>query len=96
MYLPQLSQAMLMPSSLGMRKTSRPDVLDAFGIELQTPDEFVVNQVMLRGPVAVVAIKAMRERWERPQYTAAALVDLLEKRGLPQTAAHLRDVVDLI
>lgn len=72
------------------------DVLDPFGIELQTPDEFVVNQLMLKGHVALAAIKAMRVRWERPQYTASALVDLLEMRGLPQTAAHLRDVVDLI
>lgn len=72
------------------------EVLDPFGIELQTPDEFVVNQLMLKGHVALAAIKAMRERWERPQYTASALVDLLEMRGLPQTAAHLRDVVDLI
>ena len=72
------------------------DVLDPFGIELQTPDEFVLNQVMLRGVIALTAIKGMRERWERPQFTALALVDLLEKRGLPQTAAHLRDVVDLI
>jgi predicted nucleic acid-binding protein len=72
------------------------EVLDRFGIELQTPDEFVLNQIMLKGSIALTAIKAMRERWERPQYTAIALVDLLEKRGLPQTAAHLRDVVALI
>ena len=72
------------------------EVLDPFGIELQTPDEFVLNQVMLRGVIALTAIKGMRERWERPQFTAVAFVDLLEKRGLPQTAAHLRDVVDLI
>ena len=72
------------------------EVLDPFGIELQTPDEFVLNQIMLRGVIALTAIKGMRERWERPQYTGVALVDLLEKRGLPQTAAHLRDVVDLI
>lgn len=73
-----------------------PDVMDAFGIELQTPDEFVLNQIMLRGATAISAIKAMRERWDRPQVTALALLDLLEKRGLPQTAAHLRDVVALI
>jgi hypothetical protein len=36
------------------------------------------------------------ERWARPQYDAVAFVALLEKRGLPQTAAHLRDVVALI
>ncbi len=38
----------------------------------------------------------MRERRARPQYDAIALLALLEKRGLPQTAAHLRDVVALI
>lgn len=38
----------------------------------------------------------LRERWARPQYDAPALVALLEKRGLPQAAAHLRDVVALI
>lgn len=72
------------------------EILDSFGIELQTPDEFVLNQIMLRGHIALAAIKGMRERWEKPQYTAVALVDLLEKRGLPLTAAHLRDVVNLI
>lgn len=72
------------------------EVLDQFGIELQTPDEFVLNQIMLQKFLALAAIKRMRERWERPQYDAIALVELLEKRGLPQTAAHLRDVVVLI
>lgn len=72
------------------------DVLDSFGIELQTPDEFVLNQIMLRGTIALTAIKAMRERWARPEVSAMALVELFEKRGLPQTAAHLRDVVGLI
>ena len=71
-------------------------MLDAFGIELQTPDEFVLNQLMLRGTTSLMAIKAMRARWARPEVTAHALVDLLEKRGLPQTAAHLRDLVELI
>jgi predicted nucleic acid-binding protein len=72
------------------------EVLDAFGIELQTPDEFVLNQLMLRGSTALMAIKAMRARWARPEVSPQMLVDLLEKRGLPQTAAHLRDVAELI
>jgi len=71
-------------------------VLSQFGIELQTPDEFVLNQIMLRGATSLSAIKSMRARWARPEVSAPALVDLLEKRGLPMTAAHLRDVVDLI
>lgn len=72
------------------------EVLDPLGVEIQTPDEFVLNQLMLDKATALAAIKRMRERWSRPQYDAAALVALLERRGLPQTAAHLRDVVALI
>jgi predicted nucleic acid-binding protein len=72
------------------------ELLDPFGIELQTPDEFVLNQIMLRGTTALAAIKAMRERWNRPEMNATELVDLMERRGLPQTAAHLRDAVELI
>lgn len=72
------------------------EVLDPFGVEVQTPDEFVLNQIMLDKPTSVAAIKRMRERWARPKMEAAALVDLFEKRGLPQTAAHLRDVVALL
>jgi predicted nucleic acid-binding protein len=72
------------------------EMLDPFGIELQTPDEFVLNQIMLEKLPALAAIRRMRERWARPQYDATALVDLLEKRGLPQSAAHLRDVVGLL
>ena len=72
------------------------DLLDPFGIEIQTPDEFVLNQLMLDKVTALAALRRMRERWARPQYDAPALVALLERRGLAQTAAHLRDVVDLL
>ena len=71
-------------------------VLATFDIEIQTPDQFVLNQIMLNPPKALMAIKKMRERWERPSMLAADMVDLFEKRQLPQTAAHLRDVLDLI
>lgn len=77
-------------------KDSPKEVLDPFGIEVQTPDEFVLKQLMFDNVAALASIKRMRERWARPQYDAPALVALLEKRGLPQTAAHLRDVVALI
>jgi len=54
------------------------------------------KEIMLNPPKALTAIKKMRERWERPSMLAADMVDLFEKRQLPQTAAHLRDVLDLI
>jgi predicted nucleic acid-binding protein len=72
------------------------DVLSKFDIEIQTPDQFVLNQIMLHPPRALTAIKKMRARWERPSMTASDMIDLFEKRQLPQTAAHLRDVLDLI
>ena len=51
---------------------------------------------MLEKVTALAALKRMRERLARPQYDAQALVALMEKRGLAQTAAHLLDVVALI
>jgi hypothetical protein len=71
-------------------------VLDKFDIELQTPDQFVLNQLMLHPPRALAAIKNMRMRWERPDVSAGDMVGLFEKRQLAQTAAHLRDVLELI
>jgi hypothetical protein len=78
------------------RKELSQEVRDPFGIEVQPPDEFAFNQLMLEKLTALAALKRMRERWALPQYDSIALVALLEKRGLPQTAAHLRDVVGLI
>ena len=72
------------------------DVLSKFDIEIQTPDQFVLNQIMLHPPRALTANKKMRARWERPSLTASDMIDLFEKRQLPQTAAHLRDVLDLL
>lgn len=72
------------------------EALAKFDIELQTPDQFVLNQVLLHPPRALTAIKKMRLRWERPELAAAEMVDLFEKRQLGKTAAHLRDVLDLI
>lgn len=72
------------------------EILQRFDVELQSPDQFVLNQLMLQPPRSLTAIKQMRLRWNRPQMTAEAMVDLFEQRQLVRTAAHLRDVIDLI
>ena len=69
---------------------------DGFGIELQTPDQFVLSQIMLSPARALAAIKKMRERWQRPEMTAKEMVALFEQRQLGQTASHLMDALDLI
>ena len=71
-------------------------VLAKYDIEIQTPDQFVLNQIMLHPSRALVAIKRMRERWDRPRMTSLDMVDIFEQRGLPQTAARLRNMLDLI
>ena len=71
-------------------------VLQPYGIEVQHPDEFVMNQLQLQKIPALSAIKKMRARWTNPERPAEALIAAFEKRGLPLTADLLREAVDLI
>ena len=71
-------------------------VLQPYGIEVQHPDEFLMNQLQLQKIPALSAIKKMRARWTNPERPALALIAAFEKRGLPLTADLLREAVDLI
>ena len=71
-------------------------VLQPYGIEVQHPDEFLMNQLQLQKIPALSAIKKMRARWTNPERPALALISAFEKRGLPLTADLLREAVDLI
>ena len=71
-------------------------VLQPYGIEVQHPDEFLMNQLQLQKIPALSAIKKMRARWTNPERPALALITAFEKRGLPLTADLLREAVDLI
>lgn len=72
------------------------DILGQYDIELQTPDEFVANQIMLHKVRSLSALKKMRERWRRPEMTAQEMIARMEFRGLVSSAAHLWDAVDLL
>lgn len=72
------------------------DVLQPYGIEVQHPDEFVMNQLQLQKIPALSAIKKMRARWTNPARPAQELIAAFEKRGLPMTADLLREAVTLI
>ena len=71
-------------------------VLQLYGIEVQHPDEFVVNQLQLQKIQALSAIKKMRARWTNPARSAQELITAFELRGLPLTADLLREAVALI
>ena len=71
-------------------------VLQPYGIEVQHPDEFLMNQLQLQEIPALRAIKKMRARWTNPVRPAHELIAAFEKRGLPMTADLLREAVTLI
>lgn len=70
--------------------------LAPYGIVVQHPDEFIVNQLQLHKLSALTAMKKMRARWTNPARSAEELIDAFEKRGLPFTADLLRDAAALI
>jgi predicted nucleic acid-binding protein len=71
-------------------------VMDHYGIEAQHPDDFIMNQLELRPFEALEVFKRVRAKRRNPACTAAELIDMVEKNGLPQTAQHLRNRVGLI
>ncbi len=71
------------------------EVVSQHGIEIQHPDDFVMNQLQLQELVALEAVKRMRSRWKHPPRTATELIEALDKRGLPLTAEHLKQAANL-
>lgn len=70
-------------------------VMDAVPVEIQHPDDFLLNQLDLAPFPALTAIKTMRARLRKPPIEAAELVTMLEKLQLPLSAARLREVSEL-
>ncbi len=71
-------------------------VMAKHGIEALHPDDFVMNQLELRPFEALEVFKRVRAKRQRPECSAMALIDMVEKCGLPQTAQHLRAHAGLI
>ena len=71
-------------------------VLQPYGIEVQHPDEFLMNQLQLQKIPALSAIKKMRARWTNPTRSAQDVITAFEIRGLPMTADLLREAITLI
>ena len=71
-------------------------VMDQYGVEAQHPDDFLMNQLELRPFEALEVVKRVRAKRRNPACTAAELIDMIEKSGLPQAAQHLRAHAGLI
>lgn len=67
------------------------DILERYHLSVQHPDDFVVDLFDLYPASVLQAISEQRSALKNPPMTADALLEVLLKQGLTQTAALLRD-----
>jgi predicted nucleic acid-binding protein len=67
------------------------DVVGAFGIEAQHPDEFVLHLLDLSPGAVMAAAESHRQSLKNPPQTVDEYFETLERRGLTKTVAVLRE-----
>lgn len=65
--------------------------LQPYGIEAQHPDEFVVHLIDLSPGLVIEASRRHRKSLKKPAKSVEEYLEMLEKEGLTETAAILRD-----
>ena len=70
--------------------------LSKYGIVAQHPDEFVMHLLDLGPQVVCSAANRQRESLKNPPLNAEEFLSALERQGLPQTVATLRQFAELI
>jgi predicted nucleic acid-binding protein len=67
------------------------EVIGAYGVEAQHPDEFVMHLFDLAPGKVLMAAREHRISLKNPPKTEAEYLDVLERQGLTQTVSVLRD-----
>jgi predicted nucleic acid-binding protein len=67
------------------------DIIGSFGIEVQHPDEFVLDLLDLAPGAVVAAAQDHRHSLRNPPRTVAEYLETLERQGLTQTVSVLRE-----
>jgi len=67
------------------------DVLSPLGVRVEHPDEFVLHLIDLAPATVCAAIKTVRARLKKLEYSADALLDRLCDHGLVGSASRLRE-----
>ena len=67
-----------------------PALLAPLGLEARSADTFIADTIALDEAKAVVAIRAMRQRLNKPTMTAADLLIMMEANGLTTAVDILR------
>ncbi|WP_245623346.1 PIN domain-containing protein [Spirillospora albida] len=70
------------------------DALSGFGVEAKGPDDFVLDQLHLDENIVRDCVHQIAVSRTRPPKTYAAILDALERAGLVESAAALRDCSD--
>ncbi|MCC9597761.1 MULTISPECIES: hypothetical protein [unclassified Rubrivivax] len=68
------------------------DTLTGFDVVAQHPDVFLRHLVDLQPALVRARIDQMLKGWRQPPNTPDAFIDTLERAGLPDTAAALREL----
>src|SRR5579872_28797 len=72
------------------------EILSKYGIEAQHPDEFINHLLDLAPHVVCGAAKRQRESLKNPPKTVDEYLESLERQGLAQTVARLKQFAELI
>jgi hypothetical protein len=72
------------------------DILAQHGVEPQHPDDFVDRQFRLDSVAVVNAARSCRARLHAPALSADEYLSVLDRSGLPNSAAQLRDYAKII
>lgn len=70
--------------------------LAKYGIEARHPDDFIADLLRLEPEVVCAAAKQQRTSLKNPPMDAEAFLATLERQGLPQSVAILRNTVELL
>jgi hypothetical protein len=73
-----------------------PAALAPFGIEVQHPDTFLLNQLDLDQAKVFTAVKRQRESLKNPPKQTLEFLAVLEQQQLPLTVAELRKFADVL
>lgn len=69
-----------------------PEAVARFGIETQHPDVFLRHLIDLAPQVVRARIASMVAAWQNPPTTIGDVIAMLERAGLPESAAALREL----
>ena len=72
------------------------ELIDKFGVDVQHPDDFLMNQLQLRQFDALEVMRKVSGRYRNPQLSAKEFIELVSRNGLPQTAQYLQTHMGLI